>query len=107
MGTHNTPDGSTVLKLGPEVTIAFAAATHDTLAAALQAGHGDLTLDLAGVTDFDSAGVQLLLATRRSLLERGDMLQLRAASATVIDALATFGLHDLLPGGAPTPAAAA
>jgi anti-anti-sigma factor len=100
---HDTLPGSVAvgaLALGPELTIAFAAATRDTLAAALQTGHGDLALDLGGVTDFDSSGVQLLLATRRSLLERGDMLQVVATSATVNDALATFGLHDLLPGDA-------
>ncbi len=95
------------LVLGPELTIAFAAATRDCLAAALQGGHGDLALDLAGVTDFDSSGVQLLLAARRSLATRGDMLQVLAASATVEDALATFGLHDLLPGGAIAHTAAA
>ena len=88
------------LALGPEMTIAFAATTRDTLAAALQAHPGDLALDLAGVTDFDSSGVQLLLATHRSLAERGDMLQVVAASLTVNDALATFGLLDLLPGDA-------
>ncbi len=107
MNAQPTSDGRTALALGPEMTIAFAAATRDTLAAALQAGHGDLALDLGRVSDFDSSGVQLLLATRRSLLERGDMLQLRSASATVIDALATFGLHDLLPGAAPAPTDAA
>jgi anti-sigma B factor antagonist len=95
------------LALGPELTIGYAAAVRDTLVSALQCGHGDLALDLAGVTDFDSSGVQLLLAARRSLAERGDMLQLLAASATVQDALATFGLHDLLPGGASAHAGAA
>jgi hypothetical protein len=40
--------------------------------------------------------VQLLLATRRSLAERGDALRVVAASATVLDALAHFGLQALL-----------
>jgi anti-sigma B factor antagonist len=105
MGTDSTP--APPLALGPELTIAYAAAARDTLVSALQTGHGDLALDLAGVTDFDSSGVQLLLAARRSLAERGDMLQLLAPSATVQDALATFGLHDLLPGGASAHAQAA
>jgi anti-anti-sigma factor len=86
------------LQLGPEVTIAHAAAWHETLARALADHRGELALDLAGVAEFDSAGVQLVLATRRSLAERGDALRIVAASAAVRDALATFGLHDLLPG---------
>jgi anti-anti-sigma factor len=86
----------TCLVLGPEMTIAHAAGWHAALAAGLQAAPATLTLDLAGVTDFDSSGVQLLLATRRSLAERGDALHIVAASPAVSDALATFGLQDLL-----------
>ena len=93
----NLPACSDAIALGPELTIAHAAAAHEQLAAALQRGAGDCTLDLRGVTDFDSAGVQLLLATRRSLAERGDALCLAGASPAVTDALATFGLQDLLP----------
>ena len=84
------------LALGPELTIAFAAATRDTLFDAMQTQVGDLTLELSGVTDVDSAGVQLLLATQRSLTERGDVLVLHAPSNTVRDALAVFGLSHLL-----------
>ncbi len=84
------------LPLGPELTIAQAAACHATLLQALAAHSGDLALDLATVSDFDSAGVQLLLATRRSLAERGDALRIVAASPAVNDALAHFGLQDLL-----------
>jgi anti-anti-sigma factor len=79
------------------MTIAHAAAWHEALVQAL-AGGGDLRLDLASVSDFDSAGVQLLLATRHSLLQRGAALHIVAASTAVGDALATLGLQDLLPG---------
>ncbi len=84
----------TLLTLDPEVTIPFAAATREQLLEALR-GHGaqgDVVLDLSGVTDFDSSGVQLLLALRHSLLARGNALQLQAPSASVRDALAIFGL---------------
>ncbi len=84
------------LALGPELTIAYAAQWRETLLQALDAGNGDLVLDLAGVSDFDSSGVQLLLATKRSLAQRGHALQLADASPAVRDALATFGLADLL-----------
>ena len=85
------------LALGPELTIVQAADAHARLAQALADAAGDLQLDLGGVTDFDSAAVQLLLATRRSLAERGDALRISTASAAVRDALAVFGLDSLLP----------
>ncbi|MCB1994944.1 MAG: STAS domain-containing protein [Rhodoferax sp.] len=83
------------LPLGPELTIAFAATWRETLADAVNAG-GNLTLDLGEVTDFDSAGVQLLLAARRSLAERGQRLQVATASPVVRDGLQVFGLQSLL-----------
>jgi anti-anti-sigma factor len=94
------------LVLGPEMTIAHAATWYAALAAALQEAPATLALDLSGVTDFDSSGVQLLLATRRSLVERGDALHIVAASPPVSEALATFGLQALL-GTAHTAAAPA
>ncbi len=87
------------LALGPELTIAHAATAREALMDAWPP-HGDLALDLSGVTDFDSAGVQLLLAARRGLTERGDALQLVSPSAVVADALAVFGLQGLFSGPA-------
>lgn len=92
----DTPAAAPVLHLGAEMTIAHAAAHRDTLADALAAAPGGLQLDLSGVSDFDSSGVQLLLSARRSLRERGQALQIVAASAAVQDALRLFGLADLL-----------
>ncbi len=83
--------------LGPELTIAFAAGVREQLAAAVAAAPaGPLTLDLSGVSEFDSAGLQLLLATRRSLAAAGRTLHLQAPSAVVQDALQVFGLRSLL-----------
>jgi anti-anti-sigma factor len=84
-----------MLSLGPEMTIPFAAAVREQLVEALHR-EGPLTLDLAGVSDFDSSGVQLLLATRYSLLARGDALHVHAPSAAVREALAVFGLDATL-----------
>jgi anti-anti-sigma factor len=94
----SAPPTVAALALGPEVTIPFAAATREQLLEALR-GHGargNVLVDLSGVTDFDSAGLQLLLSARRSLLARGDRLQLQSPSASVRDALATFGLAATL-----------
>ena len=84
--------------LGPELTISHAAAWRDTLVDALCTGSSDLVLDLSAVTDIDSAGVQLLLATRRSVNERGATLTLADVSPVVADALAVFGMdRELAP----------
>jgi anti-sigma B factor antagonist len=89
------------LALGPEMTIPFAAAVREQLAEALRSP-GSLTLDLSGVSDFDSSGVQLVLATRRTLAERGDALHLHAPNACVREAAAVFGLQpDLSPAAVP------
>ena len=99
-GEPNAPAATPVLTLGPEVTIAYAAELRQTLLAAAAAADGDLLLDLGGVSDFDSSGVQLLLSARLSLQARGHALRLVACRAAVRDALHTFGLADLL---APAP----
>lgn len=92
----DTPASATPLALGPELTIAQAASWRDALVDALCATAGDLALDLDGVTDIDSAGVQLLLATRRSVAERGATLHLSGLSSTVAEAFAVFGLDSRL-----------
>jgi anti-anti-sigma factor len=84
-----------MLALGPEMTIPFAAAVREQLVEALHRA-GPLTLDLSGVSDFDSSGVQLLLATHHSLAARGDALHLHEPSAAVREALAVFGLGTTL-----------
>lgn len=62
---------------------------------------GAAPLDLSGVTDMDSAGLQLLLATQRSAQLLGQPLYLSAASTAVQDTLALAGLRHLLPAAAP------
>jgi anti-anti-sigma factor len=85
-----------MLALGPELTIAQAATAREALLQALRDGTGELALDLCGVIDFDSAGVQLLLATRRSLQAQGRALVLHQPSAAVRDALQCLGLQSML-----------
>ena len=87
------------IAFGPEMTIAQAAAQRETLLAALATAPAELRLDLAGVADFDSAGVQLLLAARHSLGETGARLLVTAASPLVRRSLELFGLAHLLRDG--------
>lgn len=93
MNPETTP---AALALGPELTVTQATACRDALVDALCAGPGDLALDLSGVTDIDSAGVQLLLALRHSVTARGGALQLGQPSAEVNAALAVLGLDPRL-----------
>jgi anti-sigma B factor antagonist len=83
--------------IGPELTIAQAADTRNQLLQALPALAQDARLNLAGVSEFDSSGVQLLLSLRASLAQQGQTLQLLQPSAVVRDALATFGLTEQFP----------
>jgi len=90
-------DGALSLTLGPELTIAQAADTHGVLLAAIQQWGGPLMrLELSTVSDCDSAGIQLLLATRRSAMERGAQLELLQPSAVVLSALQCYGLDAQL-----------
>ena len=93
MSDHRTATANH--SMGPELTIAHADACRSTLLEVLSTHTGDFSLDLSSVTEFDSSGAQLLLATQRSLAERGDALLVAAMSAPVRDALAVFGLSVL------------
>jgi anti-sigma B factor antagonist len=96
--------------IGP-LTIAEAAETRQALLATLDAAErqGDVAVDLSGITDFDTAGAQLLVATSRWLRQRGQIPQLSAASPSVLavaqalgasapDLVCGFG-RTLTPGG--------
>ena len=81
------------LVVGSELTIAQAANTHGLLLETLSRLDGlHLSIDLSGVSDFDSSAIQLLLATQRSLQEREAQLTLHSPSAVVLAALSCYGL---------------
>lgn len=54
--------------------------------------HTHLCLDLAGVTEFDTAGLQLLLVARRQVQAAGGMLQLDNAGPAVQALTRLYGL---------------
>ena len=84
----------TCLRIEGELTIYRAAE----LAAAMKAALAEvpagaaLELDLAEVTEMDSAGVQLLLAARRSADESGRVLRLAGTSPAVAEVFQTLQL---------------
>ena len=86
-------------QLGHDWTIPMASDLHGQLLAALMAGADPAeapVLDLGAVESIDSSGVQLLLALRRSLQERGQELVITQASKPVREALDTYRLRALL-----------
>jgi anti-sigma B factor antagonist len=85
-------DRKTVVALDGELTIYRAAELKATLLAALSGSDGALEIDLAGVTEIDSAGVQLLLAARRSAQAAQREFALVGHGAAVAD---VFRLLDL------------
>lgn len=88
-----TPPG---IPLGGDLTIARAAELRERLLARLAEAPPVLALDLGEVADFDSAGIQLLLAARRTQAQAGARLVVIKASAPVRDAVQLFGLDSLL-----------
>lgn len=91
-----TNDGFFSLPLGPELTISQAADIHGLLLETVGRLNGGLSLDLSSVSDFDSTGIQLLLATRRTMKERAGELRLHEPSKVVLSALQCYGLDASL-----------
>ena len=94
--------------IGDEMTIYRAAELCTSLQAAfagLPAG-ATLALDLAAVTDIDSAGVQLLIAARKTAAQAGCGLRLAGHSEAVADVVRTLNLARHVGDLAPAAAAA-
>jgi anti-anti-sigma factor len=83
------------LRLDGELTIYRAGELKDLLLPPPAGAAGeDLVLDLSGVSEIDSAGVQLLLVLQRDALATGRALRLAAPSAAVAEALTLLGLQQ-------------
>lgn len=79
------------LALAGELTIYAAAEAKAPLLAPL-AECGELVIDLAGVSEIDSAGLQLLLLARREAEAAGRPLRFADASPAVAELVALYGL---------------
>ena len=55
-----------------------------------------MVLDLARVSDLDTAGLQLLLMARLTAAAAGRTIAIRAPSSTVLEVFGLCGLHDWL-----------
>lgn len=88
-----------VVDLDGELTIQTAAEQYPPLLAALEKNN-TFPVRLAGVTEIDTAGLQILLAVRREAERLGGAISFVEPSEAVREALAIVHLNeDLLPGG--------
>lgn len=83
--------------LPDEVSIYTAASLHEQcLGWARRARRSPLEVDAAGVCEVDAAGLQLLVAFRRSLEARGIELEIQRPAHCLCAAAATLGLSQAL-----------
>lgn len=80
------------LELDGELTIAVAAEQQGRLRAFLQQRTTAAEIDLSGVTELDTAGLQILLAARREAVQQGTALTFRDPSRAVRDVFTTADL---------------
>jgi anti-anti-sigma factor len=78
-----------------EMTIYSAAALHAEAMAAINRAKKKTAFDLSRVTEFDTAGLQIILAARKHAVARGCSFGIVAASPIVRDALSLCGLQEL------------
>jgi len=79
------------LAIDGELSIYRAAELRESLQSALAVGDG-LELDLSAVSEMDSAGVQLLMAAKKTALMNGQQLRLVAHSPAVLEVFETLDL---------------
>jgi anti-anti-sigma factor len=84
-----------LLPIVGELTIQTAAERKAALLTLLESADQDFVVDLSGVTELDTAGLQLLLMARREADQLGRRLTLVAPSHAVDDVLAIAQLGDL------------
>lgn len=84
-------DAAACLAVEGEMTIYRAAELKPALLEAVRA-HAAPALDLSAVTEFDSAGLQLLLMARREAARLGKPLRVAGASPAVRDVFTLLGM---------------
>jgi anti-anti-sigma factor len=90
-----TRDGQPALRLEEELTIYAVTEARDQLIAALH-GQPLLQLDLSGLAELDTAGVQLLVWLKQEARRRGKGLQLFAHSRAVLEVFDLLQVAALL-----------
>lgn len=92
------------VRLSGDLNIYHAVAARDALLP-LVAQHRSLVVDLAGVGEFDTAGVQVLLAGRRDAAAGGGEIRLAGRSKSVVQVLDAMNLSGMFDDAGTDPAA--
>ena len=85
-------ESSAPLKIAGDLTIAAVAAQHALLARSVGQG-SEVALDLSGIHECDTAGLQLIYSFRRTVLQRGERLRIVAVSLEIQELAAALGLQ--------------
>lgn len=101
---HTEHDGNLLLTFSGGLTIFQAAERKPELLHALSQASRMLSLDLSGVDEIDTAGIQLLLLLRREAASRGLLLAVTAYSPAVLAAFDLLQLHAMFHAEAVDPA---
>lgn len=84
---------SAVVRIDGEMTIYRAAELHQTFSRALSDRKGVIHFDLTDVSEIDSAGVQLLIAAKKTAQAARREMRLAGCSQAVIEILDELDLH--------------
>lgn len=95
MSAH-VPIPGQLVELSGRVDVTTVAAVRDALHTAVDAGSGDLVVDMTAVDVLDAAGLGVLVGTHRRALLGGRRLVLRAVPARTARLLQRTRLHRVL-----------
>jgi anti-sigma B factor antagonist len=84
------------IRVTGEMTVYTASQIKQPLMDAIAGGPPNVLLDLSGVSELDTAGLQLLLLGQREALVSGRKLKLEAESSAVREVLTLCGALELL-----------
>ena len=90
--TREEKDGEAILKIKGAMSVYEAASIKDELAACFKS-HDRVILDVDGVTDCDTAGVQLILSAFRTAENTGKTFEVRGTSDPVRKSTVDLGLR--------------
>jgi anti-sigma B factor antagonist len=95
IGMRGEPD-AVIIALSGEFDLDVAAELAPCVAAAVEAGHGDVVIDLAEVSFIDSSGLAAILRERQQV--NGHRLLIRNARQNIRRVFGMAGLSDVLDG---------
>jgi anti-sigma B factor antagonist len=95
IGMRGEPD-AVIIALSGEFDLDVAAELAPCVAAAVEAGHGDVVIDLAEVSFIDSSGIAAILRERQQV--DGHRLLIRNARQNIRRVFGMAGLSDVLDG---------